>query len=155
MTDQNAIEAAARVIDPLAFAKQGSCPPRGYECHTPEQLSRTIAARQAHALRVAKRVIAAYEQAKWRPIEEAPKMRKIIVTYRNAHEKRRSVMACYYVENALEMSDDYAEVGVWDEASGSSYAPAGWYEEIDHEGDIHELSGDPDFWQPLPEPPKE
>lgn len=155
MTDpiEAAIEAAAKVIDPLAFEERGSCPPRGYEFHTPEQLSRTIAARKAHALRVAKRIIAAYEAAKWRPIEEAPHMRKIIVTYHNEAGKRRTVMACYYEDHALEMHDDYADVGVWDEATGDSFAPAGWYEEIDHEGDIYPLGGDPEFWQPLPEPP--
>lgn len=30
----DAIEAAAKVIDPLAFAEQGSCPPRGWEHST-------------------------------------------------------------------------------------------------------------------------
>lgn len=58
-----AIEAAARIIDPLAFEEQGSCPPRGYECHTPEQLSRVIAVRKRRALSVAKRMIAAYQAA--------------------------------------------------------------------------------------------
>lgn len=90
----------------------------------------------------------------WQPIATAPKMRKIVVTYTNERGKRRTVLACYYVDHALEMHDDYAEVGVWDEASGDSFAPAGWYEEIDHEGDIYALGGEPDYWQALPIPPK-
>ena len=90
----------------------------------------------------------------WQPIETAPKMRKVIATYVNELGKRRTVVACYYVDHALEMHDDYADVGVYDEATGDSYAPAGWYEEIDHEGDIFLLGGEPDYWMPLPEPPK-
>jgi sulfur relay (sulfurtransferase) DsrC/TusE family protein len=42
----------------------------------------------------------------WQPIETAPKMRKIIVTYKNELGKDRCVMACYYEANALEMNDD-------------------------------------------------
>lgn len=104
----------------------------------------------------AKAAIAAYQAASgegWQPIETAPKMRKVIVTYVNELGKRRTVMACYYVEHSLEMNDDYEDVGIWVEAIGQSFAPAGWYEEIDHEGDIHALGGDPDYWQPLPKPP--
>ena len=97
--------------------------------------------------------IDAYRAALWQPIETAPKMRKLIVTYVNVANKRRTVMACYYIDHALEMNADYQDVGVWDEAAGNSFAPAGWYEEIDHEGDIYALSGEPDYWQPLPEPP--
>lgn len=59
----NPIEAAAKVIDPLAFEPVGACPPRGYESHTAEALSRVIATRRVHALRVAERVVAAYHDA--------------------------------------------------------------------------------------------
>jgi hypothetical protein len=92
--------------------------------------------------------------SEWQDIETAPKMRKVIATYVNELGKRRTVMACYYVDHALEMHDDYADVGVYDEATGDSYAPAGWYEEIDHEGDIFLLGGEPTHWMPLPAPPK-
>jgi hypothetical protein len=91
----------------------------------------------------------------WQPIETAPKMRKIIVTYKNELGKDRCVMACYYEANALEMNDDYADVGTYDEATGQSFAPAGWYEEVDHEGDVYALCGEPAHWKPLPAPPKE
>ena len=91
----------------------------------------------------------------WQPIETAPKMRKIIVTYKNELGKDRCVMACYYEANALEMNDDYADVGTYDEATGQSFAPAGWYEEVDHEGDVYALGGEPTHWRPLPAPPKD
>lgn len=58
--EQQAIEAAAKKLDPLAFEKPGSVPPRGYECHTPQELSRVIQARQKHAISVAKKMISAY-----------------------------------------------------------------------------------------------
>lgn len=59
----DAIEAAAKVIDPLAFQPAGSCNPRGYEAHSQEALSRAIAARRSHAIRVAERVVAAYRDS--------------------------------------------------------------------------------------------
>ena len=93
--------------------------------------------------------IAAYLEAQWQPIETAPKMRKVIVRYVNALGKNRCVLACYYLANALEMSDDYQDVGEW-EGSENGFAPEGWYEEVDHGGDIYHLSGDPIEWMPLP-----
>lgn len=89
----------------------------------------------------------------WQPIETAPKMRKVIVFYRNALGKARTVMACYYLANALEMHDDYADVGTYDEATGNSFAPEGWYEEHDSEDPIIHLQGDPTHWMPLPAVP--
>ena len=59
----NPIEAAAKVIDPLAFAEQGSCPPRGWEHSTPKEVARLIERRKAHAIRVAERVITAYHNS--------------------------------------------------------------------------------------------
>lgn len=89
----------------------------------------------------------------WQPIETAPTMRKVIVHYVNALGKHRCVMACYYLEHSLEMHDDYADVGIYDEVSGESYAPAGWYEEHDTENPIIQLQGEPTHWMPLPKPP--
>ncbi len=89
----------------------------------------------------------------WQPIETAPQMRKLIVFYRNALGKGRCVMACYYRAHSLEMHDDYQDVGEWDEASGASYAPAGWYEEHDTDDPMMPLAGEPTHWMPLPEPP--
>lgn len=89
----------------------------------------------------------------WRDISTAPQMRKIIVFYVNALGKGRCVMACYYRERSLEMDDDYADVGEYDDATGQSFAPAGWYEEHDSDNPILELQGDPTHWMPLPDPP--
>jgi hypothetical protein len=94
-----------------------------------------------------------FEPGTWRPIESAPKMRKIIVSYENELGKRRCVMACYYKAHSLEMHDDYAEVGEYNEATGQSFAPEGWYEEHDSDNPIMTLQGEPDFWMPLPAPP--
>ena len=52
----DSIEAAAKVIDPLAFAEQGSCPPRGWEHRTPKEVARLLERRKSHALSVAKRI---------------------------------------------------------------------------------------------------
>lgn len=89
----------------------------------------------------------------WQPIETAPKMRKILVFYVNALGKQRCVLACYYNNFALEMDDDYVEVGTFDEASGISYAPAGWYEEHDSDNPLMPLQEEPTHWMPLPDPP--
>lgn len=90
----------------------------------------------------------------WQPIETAPKMRKIIVHYLNPLGKSRTVMACYYTEKALEMHDDYEDVGTWDDDAGCSYADAGWYEEHDSDSPVMPLGGTPTHWMPLPEPPE-
>jgi hypothetical protein len=89
----------------------------------------------------------------WQPIETAPKMRKVIVHYVNALGKHRCVMACYYKAHSLEMSDDYSEVGEYNEATGESFAPEGWYEEHDQDHPLMPLSDEPDSWMPLPKPP--
>jgi hypothetical protein len=90
----------------------------------------------------------------WQPIETAPKMRKIIVFYRNALGKRRTVMACYYKARSLEMEDDYAEAGVYDDETGDCFAPEGWYEEHDSDNPLMPLQEEPTHWMPLPEPPE-
>lgn len=90
----------------------------------------------------------------WQPIASAPKMRKVIVFYRNALSKARVVMGCYYLANSLVMDDDYEEVGTYDEVTGNSYAPEGWYEEHDSEEPLLPLQGEPTHWMPLPEPPE-
>ena len=79
-------------------------------------------------------------------------MRKVIVHYKNELGKDRCVMACYYTARALEMSDDYQDVGEW-EGAEDGYAPEGWYEEHDQDDPIMHLAGVPDAWQPLPKPP--
>ncbi len=89
----------------------------------------------------------------WQPIETAPKQRKVIVHYLNHYGKNRCVMACYYCEKSLEMHDDYEDVGVFDEESGTLFADAGWYEEHDSDNPIFPLGGVPTHWMPLPPPP--
>lgn len=94
------------------------------------------------------------EPCGWQPIETAPKMRKILVFYRNSQGKGRVVLACYYREKALEMQDDYSDVGEWDEESGTCFADAGWYEEHDSDNPLMPLQAPPTHWQPLPQPPE-
>ena len=92
--------------------------------------------------------------SEWQPIETAPKMRKVIASYVNAQGKRRCVMACYYKAHSLEMADDYYDVGLYDEGTGESFAPEGWYEEHDNEHPLMPLQDEPTHWMPLPEPPQ-
>ena len=91
----------------------------------------------------------------WQPIATAPKMRKLIVFYRNALGKGRCVMACYYQAHSLEMHDDYAEVGHYDETTGESYAPEGWYEEHDRDSPLMPIQEELSHWMPLPPAPAE
>ena len=79
----DAIEAAAKVIDPLAFAEQGSCPPRGWEHSTPKEVARLLERRKSHALSVAKRIIAAYRDS------EIEALRAQVATYEYAMEACR------------------------------------------------------------------
>lgn len=91
--------------------------------------------------------------SEWKPIETAPKQRKVIVHYLNPLGRHRVVMACYYGEKSLEMHDDYEDVGTFDEESGTCYADAGWYEEHDSDSPVMPLNGKPTHWMPLPTPP--
>jgi hypothetical protein len=82
----------------------------------------------------------------WMPIESAPKDgRKIILTYRNANDKPRTVMAAWVTdEEAAETDED--GVGL----------EAGWYESIDNWDDYSQVAihaGEPTHWMPLPSPP--
>jgi hypothetical protein len=89
----------------------------------------------------------------WQDISTAPQMRKVIVFYLNALGKRRTVMACYYKAKSLEMDDDYTDVGEYDDTTGCSYAPEGWYEEHDASDPLMPLQESPLFWMPLPVSP--
>lgn len=86
------------------------------------------------------------ERMQWQPIETAPKDgRKVILFYRNSHNRPRTVMARWLTdEQAAETDAD--GVGL----------EGGWYECIDNWGDYTEVAiheGEPDHWMPLPAPP--
>lgn len=95
----------------------------------------------------------ASEPPAWQPIATAPEGRKIIVHYLNPLGNSRVVMACWYGEKSLEMEDDDGS-GEYDEASGRTYAPPGWYEEHDSDEPILPLGGKPTHWMPAPAPPR-
>lgn len=89
----------------------------------------------------------------WQPIDTAPKNRKVIVHYVNPLGNSRIVMACCYGEKCLEAHPDYDDDGIYDEASGVSYAPAGWYEDHESDDPLRMLDATPTHWMPLPRPP--
>lgn len=83
---------------------------------------------------------------RWQPIETAPKDGcKVILFYRNSHNKPRTVMARWLTdEQAAETDAD--DVGL----------EGGWYECIDNWSDYTEVAiheGEPSHWIPLPSPP--
>jgi hypothetical protein len=80
----------------------------------------------------------------WRPIETAPKGRKLIVGYYNRLGNWRSVMGCYYLPGTLDQDDP---------DSDDEYAPEGWYEESDSLEQIARTESEPTHWLPLPAPP--
>jgi hypothetical protein len=80
----------------------------------------------------------------WRPIDTAPKGKKIIVGYRNRLGNWRSVIGRYYTPETL-ISDD--------EESG--FAEEGWYEESESQETILFTDEPPTHWLPLPADPKE
>lgn len=86
------------------------------------------------------------QRMQWQPIDTAPKDgRKVILFYRNSHNKPRTVMARWLTdEQAAETDAD--GVGL----------KGGWYECIDNWSDYTEVAiheGEPTHWMPLPTPP--
>lgn len=84
--------------------------------------------------------------AGWQPISTAPHTRKVLVTYLNRIGKRRTVMACYYEEGELPMSDSYQ--------GDEEFAEPGWYEECETADEtIYPVEGAPTHWHELPPSP--
>lgn len=77
--------------------------------------------------------------AGWLPIDSAPKLKKIVVAYRNSAGKWRRVLATYWPAETLE-SDH----------SNSGWADEGWYEATEAYEELAPLEGDPVCWSELP-----
>lgn len=107
----------------------------GWEACGGEQLRAELAASREREARM-----------QWQPIDTAPKDgRKVILFYRNSHNRPRTVMARWLTdEQAAETDAD--GVGL----------EGGWYECIDNWNDYTEVAiheGEPTHWMPLPPPP--
>lgn len=85
----------------------------------------------------------------WQPIETAPKGCNVLVGYWNRLGKWRTVKACYYPPQTLELHEDHD----LDEDS-DGYAPEGWYEETETHEVTLPLECDPARWMPLPAAPQ-
>ena len=87
--------------------------------------------------------------AEWRPIESAPKGRKLIVGYFNKLGKWRTVMGRYYLPKTLVNENDNFDLDEDDDG----YAPEGWYEESESQSSILPTDEPPTHWKPLSEAP--
>jgi hypothetical protein len=77
----------------------------------------------------------------WQPIETAPWNKKVLLFYRNAAGKGRTITGCYYTVGMLETLD------------GDS-AEEGWYEESETHEEILRTDCQPTHWMALPDPPE-
>ena len=77
----------------------------------------------------------------WRRIEDAPKMRKLIVGYWNPLGHWRTILAQYWNEGELEGDTD------------TGFAPEGWYESTEAYEELMPVDQQPEMWQLPPAPP--
>ena len=102
----------------------------------------------AEHARYAKQLRTLIAEHGWRPIEEAPKGRKIQVAYKNRLCNWRITNACFHTQLEWDfLSDNY------DDDDGQ-YAPADWYEECENTDHIYRMEINPTHWMPLSTPPK-
>ena len=85
----------------------------------------------------------------WKPIETAPKGKKILAAYKNQLGNWRRIIARYYLPGTLEAGDDD------ESADENGYAQEGWYEETESHDTILRCDCEPTHWQELPTHPKE
>ena len=100
------------------------------------------------------RLRAALEAEQWRPIETAPKGKKLIV-YGEVPGRRHcyTMMARYWDRHTLDVPDGYEDEDWVDlDDDGTPYMPADWYEEVEGD-DAPPTNLRPTHWRPLPLPP--
>lgn len=86
------------------------------------------------------------QAGEWKPIESAPKGRKLIVGYRNVLGKWRAIIAAYYLPGTLDASE-------WNDGGDEhGFAPEGWYEESETHDELLPCET-PTHWMPLPAAP--
>lgn len=85
----------------------------------------------------------------WRPISEAPKMRALLVAYRNKLGKWRMVRAQCYLPDTLEWGEEQQADAETD------FAPEGWYELCESSDTIYPVEGDPELFCEIPAIPPE
>lgn len=91
----------------------------------------------------------------WQPIETAPINVPILIHYKTSYG-RSCIIKARFVPKFTEETE-FAEWGEYEEETDIYYNPAGWYEMIDNWEEFSTIfvnEGVPDFWMPLPEPPK-
>lgn len=99
------------------------------------------------------------QESKWMPIETAPKGKKIIVSYKNACGKDRTVFAKYIEKFTEESTCDTECETDYSEDDDTFYLKEGWVELIDNWDEFSSVYFDsaniPTHWMPLPLPPVE
>lgn len=93
----------------------------------------------------------------WQPIETAPKGRIILLHYKNACGKHRTVRARYVEKHTEEDTSSEMDSAEYSEEKDCYYWPEGWYEEIDNWDEFSSIKmyNKPTHWMPLPEPPND
>jgi Lar family restriction alleviation protein len=112
-------------------------------------------ARKAWNRRDGERARSVVEGEEWISVNEKlpPSNRPVIAAFRNPLGNWRVIRAQYAAPNTLPVDDDSECAGTYDEASGTYYCEAGWYEDNEHE-EVHWRVDDAvSHWQPLPTPP--
>src|SRR5690606_11825848 len=135
----------------IIHAEPTRCPLPEFDLRISDGCESVAAAWNTRALSAAPPV--QMEAVAWKPIDAAPRGRKVIVSVPNGKNHAPiTMMGRFWPHGTLEVAEGYEGEDWAVEVNGVFYMPEGWYEECEVE-DAPAHNIEPTHWMPLPSAP--